>query len=243
MLSPEPTGRVRAPTRTRTPRVPPATPARVERASWLAPSRSRDALLSWGARCVRECGGIGRREPETSFSRVAAGRRPAARRLPISRAGRSRSRKPRRLGTPQRAMENVPMGAMELQPAGPGHPCKRMRLGGRQNNMPEEFCMASTCVLPPRSPRWRRTNVLRAYLKWTALRLSLTRLARPSRIRKQQERETVQQTQGRNLRVTVLPGPPRGTTQTPCASHPAKTSHATRHRKDPLLALRKVSFF
>lgn len=52
------------------------------------------------------------------------------------------------------------MGAMELQPAGPGHPCKRMRLGGRQNNMPEEFCMASTCVLPPRSPRWRRTNVL-----------------------------------------------------------------------------------
>lgn len=83
----------------------------------------------------------------------------------------------------------------------------------------------------------------RAYLKWTALRLSLTRLARPSRIRKQQERETVQQTQGRNLRVTVLPGPPRGTTQTPCASHPAKTSHATRHRKDPLLALRKVSFF
>ena len=125
------------------------------------------------------------------------------------------------------------MGATELQPAGPGHPCKRMRLGGRQNNMP--FLRARLDGDAP--------TFFRAYLKWTALRLSLTRLARPSRIRKQQERETVQQTQGRNLRVTVLPGPPRGTTQTPCASFPAKTSHPTRHRKDPLLALRKVSFF
>lgn len=24
------------------------------------------------------------------------------------------------------------------------HPCKKMRLGGRQNALPEEFCMAST---------------------------------------------------------------------------------------------------
>tara|TARA_B100001758_G_scaffold114420_1_gene97944 strand:+ start:214 stop:327 length:114 start_codon:yes stop_codon:yes gene_type:complete len=24
------------------------------------------------------------------------------------------------------------------------HPCKKMRLGGRQNALPEEFCIAST---------------------------------------------------------------------------------------------------
>jgi hypothetical protein len=53
--------------------------------------------------------------------------------------------------TTARTMENAAMGAIELQPAGPGHPCKRMRLGGRQNNMPEEFCMASTCVSLPYS--------------------------------------------------------------------------------------------
>ena len=42
--------------------------------------------------------------------------------------------------------------AQKLQKAGPDHPCKRMRLGGRQNNMPEEFCMASTCVLASAPP-------------------------------------------------------------------------------------------
>ena len=34
--------------------------------------------------------------------------------------------------------------ATKLEPAGKGHPCPKMRLAGRQNNMPEEFCMAST---------------------------------------------------------------------------------------------------
>ena len=88
------------------------------------------------------------------------------------------------------------MGATELQPAGPGHPCKRMRLGGRQNNMPDEFCMASTCVLPPRSPRRRRTNVLPRVFEMDGPSSVADLVARPSRIRKQQERETVQQAQG-----------------------------------------------
>lgn len=44
------------------------------------------------------------------------------------------------------------------------------------------------------------------------------------------------------MRVTVLSGPPRGTTQTRCSPHPAKTSHATRRRNDPLLALSERRF-
>lgn len=241
MLSPEPIGRVRAPTRTRTPRVPPATPARVERASWLAPSRSRDALLSWGARCVRECVGIGRREPDTSFSRVAAGRRLADCRFlgPAADARESHD------GLAQRSARwrTYPWGRWNYSRRDPA-----TRVSACDSADVRTTCRKSSAW--PRRASFLRARLdgdaptfFRAYLKWTALRLSLTRLARPSRIRKQQERETVQQTQGRNLRVTVLPGPPRGTTQTPCASLPAKTSHPTRHRKDPLLALRKVSFF
>lgn len=34
--------------------------------------------------------------------------------------------------------------AAKLEPAGKTHPCSKMRLGGRQNNMPEDFCLAST---------------------------------------------------------------------------------------------------
>jgi len=34
-----------------------------------------------------------------------------------------------------------------LEPAQANHPCAKMRLSGRQNNMPEEFCLASTCAL------------------------------------------------------------------------------------------------
>ncbi len=43
------------------------------------------------------------------------------------------------------AHETMP-SATKLEKPGPGHPCKKMRLGGRQNWMPEEFCLASTCV-------------------------------------------------------------------------------------------------
>ena len=43
--------------------------------------------------------------------------------------------------------ENASMpSASKLQPAGEKHPCPKMRLGGRQNNLPGEFCLASTCV-------------------------------------------------------------------------------------------------
>lgn len=48
----------------------------------------------------------------------------------------------------------MPSSSAKLEPAGPNHPCPKMRLAGRQNNVPEEWCMASTCVkhrpsLPP----------------------------------------------------------------------------------------------
>ena len=33
-----------------------------------------------------------------------------------------------------------------LEPAGPCHPCPKTRLGGRQNDLPDEYCSASTCV-------------------------------------------------------------------------------------------------
>jgi len=32
----------------------------------------------------------------------------------------------------------------QLQPADAKHPCPKMRLAGRQNYLPDEFCMAST---------------------------------------------------------------------------------------------------
>jgi hypothetical protein len=33
---------------------------------------------------------------------------------------------------------------MDAMPSAVTHPCSKTRLGGRQNNLPEEFCMAST---------------------------------------------------------------------------------------------------
>ena len=33
-----------------------------------------------------------------------------------------------------------------LEPAGPCHPCPKTRLGGRHNDLPDEYCSASTCV-------------------------------------------------------------------------------------------------
>ena len=172
MLSPEPIGRVRAPTRTRTPRVPPATPARVERASWLAPSRSRDALLSWGARCVRECVGIGRREPDTSFSRVAAGRRLADCRFlgPAAHARESHD------GLAQRSARwrTYPWGRWNYSRRDPA-----TRVSACDWVDARTTCRKSSAW--PRRASFLRARLdggaptfFRAYLKWFALRLSLT---------------------------------------------------------------------
>lgn len=49
------------------------------------------------------------------------------------------------LHTPRENMDGTAMpSAAKLEPAGKTHPCSKMRLGGRQNNMPEDFCLAST---------------------------------------------------------------------------------------------------
>lgn len=169
MPSPEPNGRVRAPTRTRTPRVPPATPARVERASWLAPSRPREVPLCLVCGASASEGEIGR-EPETSFSRVAAARgcqtgpRPLKR---LAKATTASAQRSARWRTHPWARRNY----SRRDPA--------TRVSACDSADARTTCRTSSAW--PRRASFLRARLdggaptfFRAYLKWVALRLSLT---------------------------------------------------------------------